>query len=241
MLNNEYFTALDTVDSTNNYAMAQIDSGLAKDGMAYFANEQTNGKGQRGKVWSSQKGQNIILSVVFAIEKLQLPQPYLFNMLIAYTVQQFFNDFTSGSTKIKWPNDIYYNDRKAGGILIENKHFGKNWQWSVVGIGLNINEEKFGDELINPVSLWQITKQKYNVVELARQLHKKLVAIENFDTKKIIENYEAVLYKKNEKVKLKKENIVFETTIKNVDENGLLHTKDFMERVFDFGEVEWVM
>jgi BirA family transcriptional regulator, biotin operon repressor / biotin---[acetyl-CoA-carboxylase] ligase len=241
MLNNHFFTVLDSVDSTNNYAMAQINSGLAKDGMAYFALEQTAGKGQRGKQWQSGKGQNIVLSAVFAVHKLQLPQPYIFNMLVAYTVQQFFNELSGGYTKIKWPNDIYWNDRKAGGILIENIYTGKTWSWAVVGIGLNINEQEFGSELINPISLWQITKQTYDVMELARQLHSRLLAAIHANTTTIIENYNACLYKKGEKVKLKKGAIVFETTIKNVAANGILHTTDVLEREFTFGEVEWVL
>ena len=93
MLKALFFEVLDTVDSTNNYAMAKIAAGKAKDGMVFFAKKQTDGKGQRGKQWHSQPGQNIILSVIFAADTLKLPQPYLFNMLMATTVQQFFAQY----------------------------------------------------------------------------------------------------------------------------------------------------
>lgn len=242
MLNNDFFTVLDSVDSTNNYAMAQISAGLAKDGMAYFAQQQTNGKGQRGKQWQTANKQNIILSVVFAVDKLQLPQPYVFNMLIASTVQQFLTTKANTAFKIKWPNDIYWCDRKAGGILIENKYHGKNWNWAVVGIGVNINQTEFDAFLPNPISLKQITCNSYDVLLLAKQLHSKLLnAVQNMETTDILKNYNAVLYKKDEKVKLKKGNIVFETIIKNVDEDGDLHCEDALEREFGFGEVEWVI
>ncbi len=241
MLNTPFFTVLDSVDSTNNYAMAQIKAGLAKDGMAYFAQVQTNGKGQRGKQWQADKGQNILLSVVFATDTLQLPQPYLFNMLVACTVQQFFYELAGQSTTIKWPNDIYWNDRKAAGILIENNYHGKNWNWAVVGIGLNINQTEFDALVPNPISLKQITGTNYDVIDLAKQLHSKLMnAIQNMETGYILKNYNALLYKKDEKVKLKKDNIILETTIKHVDEKGVLHCQDLMEREFGFGEVEWV-
>jgi BirA family transcriptional regulator, biotin operon repressor / biotin---[acetyl-CoA-carboxylase] ligase len=230
------------VDSTNNYAMAQIHAGKAKDGMAYFAHHQTHGKGQRGKQWHTSKGQNIILSVVFAVDKLKLPQPYLFNMQMAHTVQQFFAQFALKNTTIKWPNDIYWCDRKAGGILIENNYSGKNWNWAVVGIGLNINQMEFDALLPNPTSLRQITGNNYEVLQLAKQLHAQLVAaVQNIESVNVLKNYNAVLYKKDEKVKLKKDNAVFETTIKHVDVKGVLHCEDTMEREFGWGEVEWVL
>lgn len=241
MLKDPFFEVLDTVDSTNNYAMAQIHAGIAKDGMAYFAHHQTNGKGQRGKQWQTAKGQNIILSVVFAVDTLQLPQPYLFNMLIANTVQHFFAQYALKSTTIKWPNDIYWCDRKAGGILIENNYRGNKWNWTVVGIGLNINQTKFDPLLPNPISLKQITGNNYDVLSLAKQLHEELVvAVQHMESHNLLKNYNAVLYKKNEKVKLKKGNITFETTIKHVDEKGILHCQDMKDREFEWGEVEWV-
>jgi BirA family transcriptional regulator, biotin operon repressor / biotin---[acetyl-CoA-carboxylase] ligase len=241
MLKALFFEVLDTVDSTNNYAMAKIAAAKAKDGMAFFAKNQTDGKGQRGKQWQSQPRQNIILSVVFAADTLKLPQPYLFNMLMATTVQQFFTEYAIKNTTIKWPNDIYWCDRKAGGILIENNYTGKNWNWAVVGIGLNINQLEFNPLLPNPTSLQQITGNNYDVLLLAKQLHTQLVAaVQNIDVVSLLKNYNAVLYKKDKQVKLKKGNIVFETTIKHVDEKGILHCEDVMEREFEWGEVEWV-
>jgi BirA family biotin operon repressor/biotin-[acetyl-CoA-carboxylase] ligase len=242
MLKALFFEVLDTVDSTNNYAMAQIHVGKAKDGMAYFAHHQTNGKGQRGKQWQTAKGQNIILSVVFATDKLKLLQPYVFNMLIATTVQRFFSQFAPQNTTIKWPNDIYWCDRKAGGILIENNYNGKSWNWAVVGIGLNIKQLEFDPLLPNPTSLQQITGDSYEVLLLAKQLHVQLVAaVQNMESADIIKDYNALLYKKDEIIKLKKGNIIFETNIRHVDEKGILHCEDAMEREFGWGEVEWVL
>ena len=81
----------------------------------------------------------------------------------------FFNFYAIDETSIKWPNDIYWRDRKAGGILIENILQGKKWKFAIVGIGININQTLFPASLPNPVSLKQITGKTFNVVELGKR------------------------------------------------------------------------
>ena len=83
----------------------------------------------------------------------------------------FFSKYIKENVKIKWPNDIFINDRKAGGILIENVIKGNLWQWAVIGIGLNINQENFEKENLKAISLKQITGKNYDVIELAKELH----------------------------------------------------------------------
>ncbi len=245
MLNNPFFDVLDSVDSTNNYAMAQINAGFAKDGTAYFAKLQTMGKGQRGKLWQSAVEKNILLSVVFEMTTLKLANTFEFNMLVALTTRAFFQKYVEEKVNIKWPNDIYWCDRKAGGILIENVFSGTTWKWAVVGIGININQTAFEAELKNPISLQLITKKEYEVIDLAKQLHQQLLAnitaYKNGELANIVQQYNTFLFKRDEEVKLKKGTIIFETTIKYVDEKGMLHCKDVMEREFGFGEVEWVL
>lgn len=106
-----------------------------------------------------------------------------------------------GTTTIKWPNDIYWGDRKAGGILIENVISGtKNWKWAVIGIGLNINQTIFSPDLPNPVSLQQITGKKYNILEIANEicivLDKNFRQVVNGDAKELFKKYRDQLYKK---------------------------------------------
>ena len=100
--------------------MQQVKSGLAKHGTAYFAHEQTAGKGQRNKQWLSAKDENIILSVVLDTNQLLLSQQFSLNIVSALAALDLFNNYTTNNIKIKWPNDIYWQDRKTGGILIEN-------------------------------------------------------------------------------------------------------------------------
>ena len=127
---------LESVDSTNNYAMARIHEGLACDGMAFITHNQWAGKGQRGKNWFSQPGQNLTMSIVFEPGRLILTQQFLFSAAIALGILKLVKSLKKGNWSIKWPNDIYWNDRKAAGILIENVIIGAKlaifccWHWS---------------------------------------------------------------------------------------------------------------
>ena len=240
----EMFNILDSTDSTNNYAMAMVHEGLAKHGMAWFAHDQTQGRGQPGKIWETAAGQNIVLSIVLQPAKLFFQKQFFFNAVIANTCYNFFKDLAGDGVSVKWPNDIYWRDRKAGGILIENKLMGKNWKWAVVGIGININQTVFKDGLTNAVSLKQITGKPYDPVSLARKLHEQVLetinAVTEADLPGLLLNYNEHLFLKDKMARLKKDNIVFETCIKGVNEFGQLMTEDAVERIFNFGEVEWV-
>ena len=171
---------LSTIDSTNIYAMAQIKAGLAKTGSCFRADYQTHGKGQHGRVWESSKGQNILCSYILELKKLDALKKWTptdqigFSAAIALGIRAFFDAYTNGDTKIKRPNDIYWRDRKAGGILIENLLKGKEWTWAVIGIGININQTVFSPEAPNPVSLKQITGLDWDILSLQEALSKAL-------------------------------------------------------------------
>lgn len=171
---------LSTIDSTNIYAMAQIKEGLAMSGSCFRADYQTHGKGQHGRIWESSKGQNILCSYILELEKLDdlkkwTPTDQIgFSAAIALGIRAFFDAHTNGDTKIKRPNDIYWRDRKAGGILIENLLKGTAWTWTVIGIGININQTVFSPEAPNPVSLKQITGLDWDILSLQEALSKAL-------------------------------------------------------------------
>ena len=171
---------LSTIDSTNIYAMAQIKEGLAESGSCFRADYQTHGKGQHGRIWESSKGQNILCSYILELEKLDHLKKWTptdqigFSAAIALGIRAFFEAHTNGDTKIKRPNDIYWRDRKAGGILIENLLKGTAWTWTVIGIGININQTVFSPEAPNPVSLKQITGLDWDILSLQEALSKAL-------------------------------------------------------------------
>jgi BirA family biotin operon repressor/biotin-[acetyl-CoA-carboxylase] ligase len=236
------FITLPSVDSTNNYAMGLVHAGMAKHGAAIFALEQTQGKGQRGKIWNSIPGLNIVLSVIIKPEPV-LGQPFLLSATVALACYQFFSKHAGNEISLKWPNDLYWRDRKAGGILIESTTRKGEPTWYVAGMGININQTGFPDGVQNAVSLKQITGRDFDVEELARELCKHLDRGYNelsSNHNAILDRYNQVLYRKNELVRLKKDNAVFETTIKEVNAAGELITEDTIERSFRVGEVIWV-
>ncbi len=238
----ELFSILDSVDSTNNYAMAKIHAGMAKHGMAWFAYDQQAGKGQFGKNWESKAGQNITLSIAITPAAVFSRNQFYFNAVVAIACLEFFKKYAGDETSIKWPNDIYWRDRKAGGILIENKIMGKSWKWAVIGIGININQVSFSKNLENAVSLKQITGETFDPVLLAKELTELVLTginmVSIIHLPAILLKYNEQLYKKDQKVFLKKDNVVFETCIKEVNGSGQLITFDSLERQFNFGEVE---
>ena len=236
---------LDSVDSTNNYAMGIVRKGLASHGNAYFAHEQTNGKGRRGKVWKTDKGKNITLSIIVDPHFLAVTRQFQLSVAVSLSCLDLLKKYAGDEVKIKWPNDVFWNDRKAGGMLIENVIKSNVWQWAVIGIGININQTDFDvSNNFLPVSLKQITGKDFDVIELSRELCCAVLnRIEELKTngfEKMLTEYNKNLFKLNEKVKLKKGNIVFETTVKGVSSQGKLITVNAIERQFGFDEVIWL-
>ena len=224
--------------------MGQAHAGLARHGTTYFAHSQTAGKGQRSKSWTAQPGENITMSCVIEPHPPNSTRPFLLLAAIALACHDFLDHHTNGDVTIKWPNDLYWRDRKAGGILIENIYRSSLWQFAIAGMGININQDSFPSHLPNPVSLRQITGRKHDLRELADELCNRLDhRYQQFlrDDNPLVQDYNNILYKRNEVIKLKKENSVFQTTIVGVSSQGLLMTHDTMERQFEFGEVEWVL
>lgn len=237
----EPFIELPTVESTNNYAMALAHKGLVTNGTAFFAHHQTAGKGQRGKRWTSNPGENITLSIVLEPWGYNLSTSFLLSATIALGCYHFFKNYAGDDCRIKWPNDIYWNDRKAGGILIENLIREGLWKVAVIGIGMNINQTSF-DLDTRPVSLKQITGKNYPTIDLAMDLCKYLnFHYHRLQQSGVMKEYNDALYKRGEIVRLKKDNAVFETTIKKVSPQGTLLCSDVIDREFAVGDVEYLM
>ena len=134
---------------------------------------------------------------------------------------------------------------QAGPVITSYEQGGGNWDWAVVGIGVNINQTNFASELKNPVSLKQVTGDSFDQIELAKKL---CMSIDHFyqrllnsESNKILEIYNQFLYKKGEMVKLKKDNRIFSGIIKNVTPTGQLTVQHSVEEQFDFGEIEWLI
>jgi BirA family biotin operon repressor/biotin-[acetyl-CoA-carboxylase] ligase len=234
---------LDSVDSTNNYAMGLIQKGDKGAIKPVFVLEQTAGKGRRGKHWKSNKGANIILSIPIQMHWLAITQQFQLSVAVALSCRDLFSKYILANLFIKWPNDLFISDSKAGGILIENVIKGTLWQWAIVGIGLNINQEEFEKFNLKATSLKLATGEYYDVLKLAEELVflvlKRIEELKSGNFEKMLGEYNENLFARNKMVKLKKGNIVFQTKIIDVSPSGQLITQDAFERRFNFDEVEF--
>lgn len=225
--------------------MDMVHAGMARHGSAWFAHEQTAGKGQRGKTWLGKPGENIALSVALYPLQWMAAQQFRVSVAAGLACHDLFSKYAGNDTKLKWPNDLYWRDRKTGGVLIENVFAGTHWKCAMVGMGININQVEFHESLKNPASLALVTGENYQAMELALELHERLLnrfeEISSQPFEAVLQEYNSKLFRLNETVKLKKDNAVFETTVKAVNASGQLLTSDTMERTWNFGEVEWVL
>jgi BirA family transcriptional regulator, biotin operon repressor / biotin---[acetyl-CoA-carboxylase] ligase len=241
---------LQSVDSTNNYALRLIHEGLAQHGTIILAHNQTAGKGQRGRAWEAEAGENLTSTLIIKPGPLSIGNPFALSCAAALGTFTFFRDYAGDDSKIKWPNDIYWRDRKAGGILIENRVRSGNkidtaLQWSAIGTGININQTSFSPQAGRPVSLKQITGKSFSIPDLARVLAgcilNQVGRISDNQFPDLLKEYNEVLFMKEEQVTLKKGARRLSVIIKGVNETGRLITQGAMEESFDFGEAEWVL
>lgn len=235
------FTELTETESTNIYAMDRLQANLAAHGAAFFAHHQTSGKGQRGNTWQSEPGSQIALSVVVDTSFLSLSNPFPLSVAAALAAHDMYAHYAGDETRIKWPNDIYWRDRKAGGILIENQVRGAVWPKSVIGIGMNINQRQFPPSIGTAVSLKQITGKNYLPVTLAQELcaslERRYNELQAGGFTKMLTEYNEQLYRKGKATRLKKGSTSFHCVVEEVNANGELLVSGGHH--FRFGEVVW--
>jgi BirA family transcriptional regulator, biotin operon repressor / biotin---[acetyl-CoA-carboxylase] ligase len=231
---------LQFVDSTNNYAMRQVHEGMAEHGMAWLAKQQTEGKGQHGKQWETTPGENILMSVVLNTKMVLLQHQFGLSAAVAAACHAFISSYAGKNVFIKWPNDIYWNDSKAGGILIENVVQGQTWDWAVVGLGLNINQTDFPANLPNPTSLRKITGLHYPVEQMAEELHQRVLfyyqQLIGGNRSAILHYYNNALYKRGQPIRLHTDNRSILVTLKGISEEGKLQIEE-TEEEFEYNNV----
>jgi len=165
---------LDEVDSTNQYLINLLESEKIEESTAVASFNQTRGKGQKGNEWISESGKGLSYSIVIYPNYLSARNQFIISQAVALAVKSILDEYTK-DISIKWPNDTYWKDKKIAGTLIENRLKGDLIDYSVIGIGININQETFPDTLPNPVSLKQITGLEFNLMELANKLNNKIL------------------------------------------------------------------
>lgn len=233
-----------TVDSTNNYAMKLIDQDLARHGMMVLAQEQTAGKGQRGRKWVDRKGESLLMSLIVC-PQYGLQSQFQFSATVAVAIAKYLQKcIPNGSVAIKWPNDIIINDKKSAGVLIENVIRGSQWAYSVIGLGLNVQQTEFGPDLPHATSLNKELPARYNIRLLAEEINSSILsALETQMTEQTaISQYNFFLYKRNQLQTFSTQNHLWQGIILGANANGTLTVLNDQQEPIDLvhGASTWV-
>ena len=164
---------LEETTSTNNYLRGLVGKEPLPEGSIVVTEYQTAGRGQVGNTWESEPGKNLMFSIILYPDFLPANRQFLISQIAALSVKETLDAYVDGIT-VKWPNDIYWRDKKICGMLIENDLTGHSLYCSVIGIGININQREFLSDALNPVSLVQITGREYDREEILNSFLKRL-------------------------------------------------------------------
>lgn len=237
---------VDEIDSTNNYMKSLLLKQKVKEGTIISANFQTGGRGQRGNGWMSENGKNLLFSIVLYPDAVKANEQFVISQMVSLAVADFLRKYTDGIT-IKWPNDIYWREKKICGILIENAIEGDEIKESVCGIGVNLNQESYDSSLPNPVSLKQITGEYYEQSIMLEEVRELLFSyyekLRRGEMQIIAEEYRDSLFRKTGYHLFNDNTNDFIARIKNVASDGtlILQTESGDERRFAFKEVRYVL
>lgn len=242
------FIHLDETASTNDYLrhLPQPAEGPRPEMVVVDADYQTAGRGQGGNHWESERGRNLLFSVLCHPTMVPVRDQFLVSEAHALALYDALSALTDGLS-IKWPNDIYWHDRKICGTLIEATLSGGHIRDCIVGTGINVNQEKFLSDAPNPVSLLQILGHEVDRQALLRDVVRRfdayLNSLLNGDYAQVIDRYMSFLYRQKGFYLYRDKDGEFEAAIVEVEDNGHLILRDRQDviRSYAFKEVEFVI
>lgn len=232
---------------STNVSLAEICSkGYTENLTSVYSSFQTDGRGQRGNKWESEDGKNLLFSFVIFPNGLPAREHFILLQITALALFDTLSEYTDGIS-IKWPNDIYWMDRKICGTLIENDLSGMNIERSISGTGVNLNQKIFRSGAPNPISLSLITGQEYDIETV---LHKIMNSasiyhrmFDNGESDIIRKKYFEAIYRKDGFYMYKDNNGTFDAIIEDIEKDGCLVLKDREGRVrkYLFKEVSYII
>lgn len=235
---------LDEVTSTSSYLKNFSNVKSLEDGTTVYVDFQSAGRGQRGNSWESARGENLMFSTILYPKGLKADRPFIISQIISLAIKDVLDNYTS-DISVKWPNDIYWKEKKITGILIENDITGGEVNRMIIGVGLNLNQDTFKSNAPNPVSLKQITGDSYNVEDiLAQIIGRMLFYYAQLDFPETIRTqYKASLFRKEGFHLFADSETSFLARIHDVEDSGLLVLK--LEsgeiRKFAFKEIRYIL
>jgi BirA family biotin operon repressor/biotin-[acetyl-CoA-carboxylase] ligase len=218
---------LNAIDSTNSFLKELAQNSHVENYTVVITNNQTNGRGQQHNLWLTKPFKNLTFSVFVNHLKLDLQHKKYLNFAISLAIFDVLYHQNIKNLSIKWPNDILSGNKKICGILIETTLKGSEIKNSIIGIGLNVNQEKFHEEIKNVTSLKNITQKDFDLEvllnELVEKIKEKISMILSKQYAVLEKNYLNVLYKKNIPTMFKDSNdVLFMGIIKGISINGNL-------------------
>lgn len=207
---------------------------------------QTAGRGQEGNRWESARGENLLFSILVKPKHLLARQQFYLSKAISLAIVESLNNITKGFM-IKWPNDIYHGDKKVAGILIENNLEREYIDFSIVGIGLNINQTEFVSDAPNPISLKQITTINHQPEKVLSSVTEAIGRwIEKLDDKKMVEidsAYDQKLYRRTGIHPFRDKGGFFMASMERIEPEGYLVLRDAQNqiRTYAFKEVSYII
>lgn len=236
---------LSETESTNLYARSVYSDAMVT---LISTDHQTAGRGQRGNSWESAAEKNLLFSLIIKPESIPASQQFALCELISSALCDVLSRYTT-DIRIKWPNDIYYRDRKLCGILIEHDLEGSHLSRTIIGVGLNVNQEEFISDAPNPISLRQILGHEIERERLLEEITEHFVELYSQYTALTLnrtdlhERYTTRLYRRDEEATYRDANGIFTATLRTVALDGhfVLEMSQGQQRSYLFKEVSYVL
>lgn len=235
---------LPSCQSTNDEAAALIAQTDPGEGTLVITDHQTAGRGQRGNQWEAHVGQNITFSLILKPTFLSATEQFWLNIAVSLGICDGLQPLIGDALRIKWPNDLYVSDQKLGGILIENTLHGHHIAWSVVGMGINVNQTEFGYSTATSLQLQNPLPNAYDlpglISRLCETLEKRYLQLRAGHRDALKSSYLHLLYRYQQPHNFEANGHLFSGTITGIDPTGRLAIlTDNQVRYFDFKEVSF--
>ena len=244
---NETFIHLNETHSTNSYLRELIMREKEQpEGTVVITDYQTAGRGQKGNSWESERGKNLTFSILLHPNHIPPGKQFILSQLISIAIVGVLKEYDRHFT-IKWPNDIYWKEKKIAGMLIEVDLTGSSLSNAIIGIGININQRHFKSDAPNPVSLTQITGKEHNLSELLEKILDSIVDAYNKyspdNEEEIRQKYMALLFRNKGVYPYLYGEEIFNASIEGIEPNGqlILKKENGSIQTFAFKEISFVI
>lgn len=240
----DHLRIYNTLDSTNKEAQRLLAAGAVPNGTCLLTREQTEGKGQLGRAWYADTGSHLAMSIILTPQNLSAAELPLIGMKTSLGIVRALKQLDPNlHPLIKWPNDIYLQGKKLCGILIENALAGNKVQHIIIGIGMNVNERFFPEEIPNPISLFMVTGEQHDLYQVAELIRLQVMATVDVPDLYWKQEYDAHVLGMNQDNEFEYQGNILKATVLGVDEQGriLLGFGGSLTRSFFTHEIKWLV